>query len=57
MLGPALVQAVDFKRDIAPILKKHCYECHVRRPGKMSMARHPQTKAWNVSSVPPKPCG
>ncbi len=28
LLGPALAQAADFKRDIAPILKKHCYECH-----------------------------
>ena len=34
MLGPALVQAVDFKRDIAPILKKHCYECHSEETGK-----------------------
>lgn len=31
---PALVQAVDFKRDIAPIFKKHCYECHSDETGK-----------------------
>ena len=34
MFCPALVQAVDFKRDIAPILKKHCYECHSDETGK-----------------------
>ena len=26
--------AADFKRDIAPILKKHCYECHSEETGK-----------------------
>ena len=27
-------RAADFKRDIAPILKKHCYECHSEETGK-----------------------
>lgn len=26
--------AVDFKKDVAPILKKHCYECHSEETGK-----------------------
>ena len=26
--------AADFKRDIAPLLKKHCYECHSDETGK-----------------------
>ena len=34
LLCPTLVQAADFKRDIAPILKKHCYECHSEETGK-----------------------
>lgn len=29
---PAL--AVDFKKDIQPILEKHCYECHSEKTGK-----------------------
>ncbi|MCB1225179.1 MAG: hypothetical protein KDK99_05145 [Verrucomicrobiales bacterium] len=27
-------QAVDFKKDIRPILKEHCYECHSEETGK-----------------------
>ena len=27
-------RAADFKRDIAPIFKKHCYECHSDETGK-----------------------
>lgn len=27
-LVPLRVQAVDFDKDIKPILKEHCYECH-----------------------------
>ncbi len=34
LLCPAVGQAVDFKRDIAPILKKQCYECHSDATGK-----------------------
>lgn len=26
--------AVDFKKDIAPIFEKHCYECHSEKTGK-----------------------
>ena len=32
--SPALLAGADFKRDIAPILKKHCYECHSLETGK-----------------------
>jgi hypothetical protein len=28
------VFAADFKKDIAPILEKNCYECHSRKTGK-----------------------
>ncbi|HCN78314.1 MAG TPA: hypothetical protein DIT13_14105 [Verrucomicrobiales bacterium] len=28
------VQAADFKKDIQPILEKHCYECHSEKTGK-----------------------
>ena len=31
---PLGLHAVDFKRDIAPIFKKHCYECHSEASGK-----------------------
>lgn len=27
-------QAADFKKDIQPILEKHCYECHSEKTGK-----------------------
>ena len=30
----AMVGAVDFKKDIQPILEKNCYECHSKKSGK-----------------------
>ncbi|OYW71531.1 MAG: hypothetical protein B7Z37_27565 [Verrucomicrobia bacterium 12-59-8] len=33
-LAVSSVFAVDFKKDIAPILEKNCYECHSRKTGK-----------------------
>ena len=33
VLGTSL-HAVDFKKDIRPILKEHCYECHSKESGK-----------------------
>ena len=33
-LASAAVAAPDFKRDIAPIFKQHCYECHSEAKGK-----------------------
>ncbi len=33
-LAASSVFAVDFKKDIAPILEKNCYECHSRKTGK-----------------------
>jgi hypothetical protein len=32
-MAPA-ARAADFKRDIAPLFKKHCYECHSDETGK-----------------------
>lgn len=29
-----VIQAADFKKDIQPILEKHCYECHSEKTGK-----------------------
>ncbi|MDZ4289968.1 MAG: c-type cytochrome domain-containing protein, partial [Prosthecobacter sp.] len=33
-LAYASAQAVDFKKDIQPILEKNCYECHSEKTGK-----------------------
>jgi len=34
LLACASAQAVDFKKDIQPILEKNCYECHSEKTGK-----------------------
>lgn len=34
LLSTALAGAVDFKKDIQPILEKNCYECHSEKTGK-----------------------
>ncbi len=34
LLSPCCALAVDFKKDIAPIFKKHCYECHSEQADK-----------------------
>lgn len=34
LLACTQVFAVDFKKDVQPILKKHCYECHSEETGK-----------------------
>lgn len=34
LLSAATVSAADFKKDIQPILEKHCYECHSEKTGK-----------------------
>jgi len=35
LIGAATtVEAVDFHKDIRPILKEHCYECHSKESGK-----------------------
>jgi hypothetical protein len=33
-LSVTAVQAIDFKKDIRPILKANCYECHSKEAGK-----------------------
>ncbi len=48
---PLLAPAVDFKRDIAPILKKHCYECHSDETGKKKngyVFDNPETLAGDI---------
>jgi hypothetical protein len=34
VLTTAAAQAIDFKKDIRPILKENCYECHSKESGK-----------------------
>ena len=34
ILTTAAAQAIDFKKDIRPILKANCYECHSKESGK-----------------------
>ena len=34
LLACSQVFAADFKKDVQPILKKHCYECHSEETGK-----------------------
>lgn len=34
LLTTAAASAADFKKDIQPILEKHCYECHSEKTGK-----------------------
>lgn len=33
-LSSSAVSAIDFKKDIRPILKENCYECHSKESGK-----------------------
>src|SRR5262249_32120319 len=43
----AATTTVTFTRDVAPILQKHCQECH--RPGQigpMALLTYEKTKAW-----------
>lgn len=34
LLTASISSAVEFKKDVQPILKKHCYECHSEETGK-----------------------
>ncbi|HAL72844.1 MAG TPA: hypothetical protein DCP71_13845 [Verrucomicrobiales bacterium] len=34
LLNASAAAAADFKKDIAPIFEKHCYECHSDKTGK-----------------------
>jgi hypothetical protein len=35
VIGSAIAaEAVDFKKDVRPIFKEHCYECHSKETGK-----------------------
>jgi len=34
LLTTSSTLAADFKKDIQPILEKHCYECHSEKAGK-----------------------
>src|SRR3979409_2597256 len=46
--GFSLAQSPTFYKDVAPILQKHCQECH--RPGQigpMSLLTYEKARAWS----------